>query len=80
MLNNSLMVLAEVATPNAQTNVLDLPLQAHLLFIGILFLGTLAISRFSPKIGIPAILGVLLLALSINVNILEITHEQACNF
>ncbi|MCP9825611.1 cation:proton antiporter [Synechococcus sp. EJ6-Ellesmere] len=80
MLNNSLMVLAEVATPNAQTNVLDLPLQAHLLFIGILFLGTLAISRFSPKIGIPAILGVLLLGLSINVNILEITHEQASNF
>ncbi|WP_255093199.1 cation:proton antiporter [Synechococcus sp. J7-Johnson] len=50
------------------------------MFIGILFLGTLAISRFSPKIGIPAILGVLLLGLSINVSSLDITHAQAANF
>lgn len=80
MLKNPLVVLAQAATANDQATVLDFPLQAHLLFIGILFLGTLAISRFSPKIGIPAILGVLLLGLSINVNILEITHEQASTF
>lgn len=41
-----------------------LPLQA--LLVGVLFLGTLAISRFSMKIGVPTILGVLLLGLSIN--------------
>lgn len=36
------------------------------LVVGALFLGTLAISRFSLSIGVPAILGVLLLGLSIN--------------
>ncbi|MCP9840048.1 cation:proton antiporter [Synechococcus sp. J7-Johnson] len=71
-------LLASVSSD--QANALDLPIQAQLLFIGILFLGTLAISRFSPKIGIPAILGVLLLGLSINVSSLDITHAQAANF
>ena len=54
-----------------------IPIEAQLLCIGLLFLGTLAISRFSIKLGIPAILGVLLLGLGINVNYLDITHEQA---
>ena len=54
-----------------------IPIEAQLLFIGLLFLGTLAISRFSIKLGIPAILGVLLLGLGINVNYLDITHDQA---
>ena len=54
-----------------------IPIEAQLLFIGLLFLGTLAISRFSIKLGIPAILGVLLLGLGINVNYLDITHNQA---
>jgi cell volume regulation protein A len=54
-----------------------IPIEAQLLFIGLLFLGTLAISRFSIKLGIPAILGVLLLGLGINVNYLDITHKQA---
>ena len=46
----------------AQAPGLDgVPLEGQLLFIGLLFLGTLAISRFSVQIGIPAILGVLLL-------------------
>jgi cell volume regulation protein A len=47
------------------------------LFIGALFLGTLAISRFSLRVGIPAILGVLLLGLAININYLDISHQQA---
>jgi len=34
------------------------PLEGQVLFIGVVFLGTLAISRFSVKVGIPAILGV----------------------
>jgi cell volume regulation protein A len=52
-------------------------LEGQLLFIGLLFLGTLTISRFSVQIGIPAILGVLLLGLAINIQSLNVTHEQA---
>lgn len=37
-----------------------------MLVLGVIFIGTLAISKFSLKIGIPAILGVLLLGLAIN--------------
>ena len=54
-----------------------IPIEGQFLFIGLLFLGTLAISRFSIKLGIPAILGVLILGLGINVNYLDISHEQA---
>ena len=50
------------------------PIQIQLLFIGIMFLGTLAISRFSIRIGIPGVLGVLLLGLFINVNYIELDH------
>ena len=53
------------------------PLQWRLLFLGVLYVGTLAISRFSIKVGIPAILGVLVLGLCINVNLLRITEFQA---
>jgi len=52
------------------------PLEAQVLFIGLVFLGTLIVSRFSIKIGIPAILGVLILGLMININILDIDHEE----
>ena len=44
-----------------------LPFSAILLVIGLVFFGTLAISRISVKLGIPAILGILLLGLAINV-------------
>lgn len=44
----------------------SLPLIA--LLVGALFLGTLAISRFSMKIGVPTILGMLVLGLSINLS------------
>ena len=44
-----------------------LPFSAILLVIGLVFFGTLAISRLSVKLGIPAILGILLLGLAINV-------------
>jgi potassium/hydrogen antiporter len=53
------------------------PLEGQLLFIGLLFLGTLAISRFSVQIGIPAILGVLLLGLAINIKSLNVSHAEA---
>ena len=64
-------VIAQAPSLNA------IPIEGQLLFIGLLFLGTLAISRFSIKLGIPAILGVLLLGLGINVNYLDISHDQA---
>jgi cell volume regulation protein A len=44
-----------------------LPYPAILFVIGFVFFGTLAISRISAKLGIPAILGILLLGLSINI-------------
>ena len=44
-----------------------LPFSAILLVLGLVFFGTLAISRISVKRGIPAILGILLLGLAINV-------------
>ena len=44
-----------------------LPFPAILLVIGLVFFGTLAISRISVKLGIPAILGILLLGLAINI-------------
>jgi cell volume regulation protein A len=54
-------------------------LEGQLLFIGVLFLGTLAISRFSIQLGIPAILGVLLLGLGINISALNVTHAEVAN-
>jgi cell volume regulation protein A len=51
-----------------------LPLPLLTLTIGALFLGTLAISRFSLKIGVPAILGVLLFGLAINTNAALFSH------
>ena len=53
------------------------PLEGQVLFIGMLFLGTLAISRFSIQLGIPAILGVLLLGLGLNISSLNVTHAEA---
>jgi cell volume regulation protein A len=52
-------------------------LEGQVLFIGMLFLGTLAISRFSIQLGIPAILGVLLLGLGLNISSLNVTHAEA---
>jgi cell volume regulation protein A len=44
----------------------QIPLPVVMLVLGVIFTGTLAIEKFSLKIGIPAILGVLLLGLAIN--------------
>ncbi|WP_370566365.1 cation:proton antiporter [Cyanobium sp. LEGE 06113] len=57
----------------------DVPIQGRLLFVGVLFLGTLAVSRFSIRLGIPGVLGVLLLGLVVNVNLLDVTHVEAEN-
>ena len=54
----------------------DVPIEAQVLFIGVVYLGTLIISRFSVQIGIPAILGVLLLGLVINIQALDVSHSE----
>ena len=54
----------------------DVPIEGQVLFIGMVYLGTLVISRFSVRIGIPAILGVLLLGLLINIQTLNISHAE----
>jgi cell volume regulation protein A len=51
------------------------PLPLIMLTIGGIFLGTLAISRFSLKIGVPAILGVLLFGLLINPSVTLFSHD-----
>ncbi len=54
----------------------DVPIEAQVLFIGVVYLGTLIISRFSVQIGIPAILGVLLLGLVINIQALDVSRSE----
>ena len=54
----------------------ELPLSLLMLGIGGTFLGTLAISKFSLKIGVPAILGVLILGLIIDPNVEVFNHER----
>lgn len=44
--------------------------------IGAIFLGTLAISRFSLRFGIPAVLGVLLFGLVINPQFISVSHSS----
>jgi cell volume regulation protein A len=66
-----------LSTPAAAgTQLSQIPAEALALFIGVVFLGTLIISRFSIRIGIPAILGVLLLGLTINIQYLSISHAD----
>ncbi|MFZ9167653.1 cation:proton antiporter [Vulcanococcus sp.] len=54
----------------------EVPLEVQLFFIGAVYLGTLIISRFSIRLGIPAVLGVLLLGLLINIQVLDIRPEE----
>jgi len=56
--------------------LMSVPLEIQLLFIGAVYLGTLIISRFSIRIGLPAVLGVLLLGLLINVQVLNVHPSE----
>ena len=56
--------------------LMSVPLEMQLLFIGAVYLGTLIISRFSIRIGLPAVLGVLLLGLLINLQILNVHPSE----
>lgn len=67
-------LLAATAAQGSQLG--DVPIEAQVLFIGIVYLGTLIISRFSVRFGIPAILGVLLLGLAINIQTLDVSHTE----
>jgi cell volume regulation protein A len=62
--------------PMMQPTLQAVPFEAQVLFIGVVFLGTLIVSRFSIRLGVPAILGVLLLGLMINIHVLDVGHEE----
>lgn len=61
-----LLAAAQSETGALLNDGIRVPLPIVMLVLGVIFTGTLAISKFSLKIGIPAILGVLLLGLAIN--------------
>lgn len=61
-----------ILTPDLLSQQVSLPVV--MVVIGAMFLGTLAISRFSLRFGIPAVLGVLLFGLSINPNFEIFSH------
>ena len=56
--------------------LMTVPLEIQLLFIGAVYLGTLIISRFSIRIGLPAVLGVLFLGLLVNIHALDVAAEE----
>jgi len=74
LLCESLPSLVAAAAPGPR--LADVPLEAKVLVIGLVYLGTLVISRFSVRIGVPAILGVLLLGLAINIHSLDVSHAE----
>ena len=65
-----------IAAMSQGTRLSAVPIEGQVLFLGVVYLGTLIISRFSVRIGIPAILGVLLLGLLINVQTLDVSHAE----
>ncbi len=68
-------LLANVAAAG-DTSLEAVPIEAQVLFIGVVFLGTLIVSRYSIRIGVPAILGVLALGLVINIHVLDVSHGE----
>ncbi|UPM51218.1 MULTISPECIES: cation:proton antiporter [unclassified Synechococcus] len=56
--------------------LMTVPLEIQLLFIGAVYLGTLIISRFSIRIGLPAVLGVLFLGLLVHIHALDVATEE----
>jgi cell volume regulation protein A len=60
----------------ADASLSAIPLEAQVLFIGVVFLGTLIVSHFSIKVGVPSILGVLALGLMINIRVLDVSHAE----
>jgi len=72
----TLGLLLGSAAGAANPSLSAVPLEAQVLFIGVVFLGTLLVSRFSIRIGIPAILGVLALGLMINIHVLDVGHSE----
>ena len=69
---SDLLLNFATAAQAAGSSLHSVPIEAQLLFIGAIFLGTLIINRFSIRIGIPAILGVLALGLMINIHVLDV--------
>ena len=73
------LLLLGTAAHAGASSLNSVPIEAQLLFIGVIFLGTLIINRFSIRIGIPAILGVLALGLLINIHVLDVSHGEVEN-
>ena len=69
-------LLLTATGPGSQPSLASVPVELQALFIGAVYLGSLIISHYSIRIGIPAILGVLLLGLVININALNVTHGE----
>ena len=76
---SDLLLNFATAAQAAGSSLHSVPIEAQLLFIGAIFLGTLIINRFSIRIGIPAILGVLALGLMINIHVLDVSHGEVEN-
>ena len=76
---SDLLLNFATAAEAAGSSLHSVPIEAQLLFIGAIFLGTLIINRFSIRIGIPAILGVLALGLMINIHVLDVSHGEVEN-
>lgn len=76
MLANLDLPIIASATAGADASLNAIPVEAQVLFIGMVFLGTLIVSRFSIRIGVPAILGVLILGLVINIHVLDVSHAE----
>lgn len=70
------LLLTAGGADHANQALAQVPLPQKMLFIGLIYLGTLMISRFSVRIGVPAILGVLLLGLLINIQTLPLGHHE----
>ena len=54
---NPLSLTFGTAAHASASSLHSVPMEAQLLFIGVIFLGTLIVNRFSIRIGVPAILG-----------------------
>ena len=72
-------LLMTLPSPGGHPPLSAVPVEVQLLFIGAVYLGSLLISRLSIQIGIPAILGVLVLGLLINIKVLDITADEVAN-
>ena len=61
------------------TPLSSVPIELQVLFIGAIYLGSLMMTRCSVKVGVPGILGVLILGLVINIKVLHVTPQDVAS-